>query len=162
VEIVATHQQHIALIITQILALSDDTLTAFSRGNPFDKLLRSYDEFAADGKGLYRKKLGSSHYRYSKSAYSSGLSADKLFGEHRIPLKLISQQLMNSDRKLSTVELILRSNEVVLITDEEERQINASKIKGGFALRSVMAPNGGCRLAYCGIEIAPEILPNHL
>ena len=158
----ATHQQHIALIITQILALSDDTLTAFSRGNPFDKLLRSYDEFTADGKGLYRKKLGSSHYRYSKSAYSSSLSADKLFGEHRIPLKLISQQLMNSDRKLSTVESILSSNEVVLFTDEEERRINASKVNSGFALRSVMAPNGGCRLAYCGIEIAPETLPNHL
>ncbi len=158
----ATHQQHIALIITQILTLSDDTLTAFSRGNPFDKLLRSYDEFTPDGKGLYRKKLGSNHYRYSKSAYSSGLSADKLFGEHRIPLKLISQQLMNSDRKLSTVELILRSNEVVLITDEEERRINSSKVNGGFALKSKMAPNGGCRLAYCGIEIAPETLPNHL
>jgi hypothetical protein len=162
VEIVATHQQHIALIITQILALSDDTLTAFSRGNPFDKLLRSYDEFTADGKGLYRRKLGSSHYRYSKSAYSSGLYPKMLFGEHRIPLSLISRQLMNSDRKLSTVELILRSNEVVLITKEEERKINASEANGGFALKSKIAPSGECRLAYCGIEIAPETLSNHL
>lgn len=157
-----SHQEHIAMVLTQILQLPDDTVAAFSRGNPFDKLLRSHDEFTADGRALYRKKLGRHHYRHSRAAYASGLCASKLFGEHRIPLKLIAAHLKISDRQFHTVQAILESNEVVLITDEEKRIINASIANGGYALKSCMAPSDGCRLAHCGIEIAPETLENHL
>ena len=157
-----THQEHITLILTQILQLPEDAVVAFSRGNPFDKLLRSYDEFTADGRALYRRKLGRHHYRHSRAAYESGLCASTLFGEHKIPLKLIAARLTNSDRQFHTVQAILESNEVVLITDDEERLINASKANSGYALRSRMAPNDGCRLAHCGIEIAPETLQNRL
>jgi hypothetical protein len=156
------HQEHIAILLTQILQLPDDTVAAFSRGNPFDKLLRSYDEFTADGRALYRQKLGRYHYRHSQAAYASGLYGRELFGEHRIPLKLIAARLKSSDRQFHTVQAILESNEVVLITYEEARIINASIANGGYALKSRMAPSDRCRLAHCGIEIAPETLGNHL
>jgi hypothetical protein len=153
-----THQKHIAAVITNILALSDNVISSFCRGNPFDKLLRSYDEFTSGGKPLYRRPLGRHHYRFSCAAYASGLcpSDKRLFGEHKIPLTVIIQRLINSDRSLSTVEEILQSNEVVIITREEQQYLD------GGGLRSRMPPNGKCRLAYAHIEIAPETLSNHL
>ena len=50
-----THQEGIARCITAILAQNDETVSAFRRGNPFDKLLRSYDEFNSSGEPLYRE-----------------------------------------------------------------------------------------------------------
>lgn len=153
-----THQQHIATTIAHILALPDNVISSFRRGNPFDKLLRSYDEFTSDGRGLYRKALGRQHYRFSRAAYASRLcpSDKRLYGEHKIPLTVIIQRLINSDRSLSTVEGILQSNEVVIITREEQQCLD------GGGLKSRMPPNGKCRLAYARIEIAPETLGNHL
>jgi hypothetical protein len=153
-----THQKHIAAVITHILALSDNVISSFRLGNPFDKLLRSYDEFTADGRPLYRRPLGRHHYKFSCAAHESGLcpSDKRLFGEHKIPLTVIIQRLVNSDRSLSTVEEILQSNEVVIITREEQRYLD------GGGLKSRMPPNGECRLAYARIPIAPETLGNHL
>lgn len=81
-----SHQRHIAQGFASVLALPEDALVAFRRGNPFDKLLRSYDEFNAAGKPLYRRDLAAEHYKMSKLAYASGLRARALYGEHRIPL----------------------------------------------------------------------------
>lgn len=159
-----THQKHIAAIIAHILALPDDVIRSFCRGNAFDKLLRSYDEFTSDGRWLYRHPLGRLHYRYSRAAYASGLCASdkKLVGEHKIPLTVIIQRLLHSDRSLSAVEQILQSNEVILIMKEEQQHLDGRVSAGGCGLKSRMPPNGHCRLAYARIEIAPETLANHL
>ena len=164
------HQKHIATTIAHILALPEDVVQSFCLGNPFDKLLRSYDEFTSDGLGLYgqrayRSALGRRHYKFSREAYAAALSRSdkqKLVGEHRIPLKLIIQKLLNSNRSLSSIEQILRANEVVIITKKEQQNLDGNVKTGGCGLKSLMPANGGCRLAHAGIEIAPETLSNHL
>ena len=89
-----THQQNIVLILQAILVLPKETKQTFKKGNPFDKLLRSYDEFNALGKPLYRNNRGSQHYKMSQKAFDLGLEASKLYGEHRVPLSIIRNKLL--------------------------------------------------------------------
>lgn len=157
-----THQEAIEKILYEILNLEDSIIEAFCRGNPFDKFLRSYDEFNSQGERLYRNKRGWHHYKISKNAYNSGLNAVQLYGEHRIPLNLVIKELLESDRSLKSIERILRSNEVVLITQEEQKLLDTAIEKGGLGLRSKMPKDGSDRLEYAGIEIAPETSANTL
>lgn len=157
-----THQEHIAHVLAAALALPTDTLAAFCRGNPFDKLLRSHDEFNAAGKPLYRRDLAAKHYRMSRKAYDSGLPARALYGEHRIPLNLIKGRLLRSDGQLESVREILRSNEVVLLMPCEQESLDRSVKKGGLSLRNRLGPNDADRLECAGIEIAPETLDHRL
>jgi hypothetical protein len=157
-----THQEGIAHCITAILSLNDNVIIAFRRGNPFDKLLRSYDEFNAHGEPLYRNTRAVKHYKMSVRAFQSGLSGKELYGEHRIPLNVIIKRLLDSDRTYNSILEILRSNEVILITDEERKYLDESITKGGCGLRSKMPEDGRCRLEVGMIEIAPETLQNSL
>lgn len=157
-----THQEAIVQIVSVVLAQNEAVVQAFCRGNPFDKLLRSYYEFTADGLPLYRKKRGADHYRYSVRAYASGIPADKLYGEHRIPLTIIIRRLLACDGTMDAVRDILASNEVVLITDQEQQYLDSSVLKGGLGLRSRMPEEGGCRFDVAGIQIPPATLTNHL
>ncbi len=157
-----THQEAITKVLTAILSQGDEVIQHFCLGNPFDKLLRSHDEFTSEGKGLYRRSLGSKHYRMSKAAYDSGMDAKELYGEHRIPLKIIIKRLIESDRTYESVRAILASNEVVLIMPEEQKRLDSSLENGGLGLKSKLPPDGSDRLSYAGIEIAPETIKNCL
>lgn len=157
-----THQESIARALTVILSQDDEVVQHFCLGNPFDKLLRSHDEFTADGKGLYRRSIGSRHYRMSKAAYYSGLDAKDLYGEHLIPLKIIIKRLVESNRKYETIRAILATNEVVLITSGEQKRLDSSVTNGGLGLKSKLPPDGSDRLDFAGIEIAEETLSNRL
>ena len=156
------HQDNIARVLHAILQLSEEQVSAFCRGNPFDKLLRSYDEFSGCGTALYRRDVGTQHYKMSVAAYASGLRGRELYGEHRIPLKIIIQRLIESDRSLEAIHSILRSNEVVLVTPEEQRYLDSSIANGGLGLRSRLPEDGRDRLAFAGIEVAPETATNRL
>jgi hypothetical protein len=156
-----SHQDSICKIIHSTLNLGKETVEAFRRGNPFDKLLRSYDEFTAEGLPLYRNDRGKNHYKYSEKAYNSGLSAKDLYGEHRMPLKVIRERLLQCSGSLNGIEKIMRSNEVVLITKEEQKMLD-SRPPEGFGLRSKLPACGTDRLAYAGIKIVEETLHNRL
>lgn len=157
-----THQDAIARTVTAILSQDETVIQHFCLGNPFDKLLRSHDEFTADGKGLYRRSIGSKHYRMSKAAYSSSLDAKELYGEHRIPLKIIIKRLVESSRTFEAVKAILATNEVVLITSEEQKRLDSSLANGGLGLKSKLPADGSDRLNFAGIEIAEETMSNRL
>lgn len=157
-----SHQEAIIQMLSVILAQNETVLHAFRRGNPFDKLLRSYYEFTADGLPLYRRKRGANHYRYSVKAYASGLPADQLYGEHRIPLTIIIRRLLECDGSIEAIHAIMSSNEVILITAEEQQYLDGAIAGGGLGLRSRMPEDGRCRLDVGGVSIAPETLPNHL
>lgn len=66
-----THQDAVAQIITSILRHEDNVIRHFCLGNPFDKLLRSHDEFTAEGIGLYRKSIGSHILSYVNRSLQS-------------------------------------------------------------------------------------------
>ena len=160
-----THQEGIEQVIASILSLPKEALEAFCRGNPFDKLLRSYDEFTSKGNSLYRHIRGGKHYKMSKQAYEafkSGLPASRLYGEHRIPLSIIKERLLQSDGSLDSVRSILRSNEVILITDEEQKRLDAAKSNGGLGLRGCLPHDGVDRIEHAGIELAKETSDNTL
>lgn len=95
-------------------------------------------------------------------AYRSGLDANKLYGEHRIPLKIIIHRLIESDRSLEAVKAILGTNKVVLITPQEQRRLDSSIRNGGLGLKSKLSPDGSDRLTFAGIEIAIETISNCL
>lgn len=157
-----THQEGIARCLVAILAQDDETIAAFRRGNPFDKLLRSYDEFNSAGEPLYKSERARNHYKMSVRAFQSGLSVKELYGEHRIPLSVIRARLLKSDRSYKTISDILESNEVVLITKEEAKGLDKSISKGGFGLRSSLPENGKCRFEIAAIQIALETTANKL
>jgi len=156
-----THQDAICLSLEKILSLDDEAMKYFLLGHPFGKILRSYDQFTSDGKPLYRNARGKSHYRYSIEAFSSGYSANQLYGEHRIPLKIVKERLIASDRSLETITRIMKSNEVVLITDHEQKLLD-SRPPIGLGLRSKLPSCGTDRLKFAGIMIAEETLNNRL
>ena len=158
-----THQEGIARCLTTLLAQDNATIAIFRRGNPFSMLIRSFDEFNSIGEGLYHKELGRKHYKMSVNAYDSPLKADKLVGEHCIPIKITIAQLLAAPKNDVTAVLrILLQNEVVLVTKEEQRRVDASIKNGGLALRSKMPTCGSTRLEAAGIAIAPETLHNTL
>lgn len=157
-----THQEGIVQVLAAILSQPHEVVQAFSRGNPFDKLLRSYDEFNAQGQPLYRHRRGNSHYRMSRAAFESGLCASQLYGEHRVPLNIIKRRLLETGGDAGQIRAILRANEVVLITPDEQRRLDASVANGGLALRQRLPENGSDRLTFAGIEIAPSTLPRRL
>lgn len=157
-----SHQENIARCVAVVLALDEGTVQAFCKGNPFDKLLRSFDEFSAVGQPLYRREAGKRHYKMSVAAYNSGLPAKDLYGEHTTPISCLIKKLLASDRSEATVLNLLRENEVVLITKEEARFLDRSRKNGGLGLKSSLPLGGGCRLCAAGIVLAPETLNNVL
>jgi hypothetical protein len=157
-----THQEAIIKCVAAVLALDDDSVTAFRRGNPFDKLLRSYDEFNAEGQPLYKNERARKHYMMSVRAYESGLPVKELYGEHRIPLSVVIARLLGSDRTVASIRRILEENAVILVTKEEAQLIDRAVNKGGLGLKQSLPPDGRCRLEVARIEIAWETAANHL
>lgn len=157
-----THQEGIIHCLVSLLSNSEEIVAAFCKGNPFDKLLRSYDEFSSSGEPLYKSERARKHYKMSIRAFESGLRVRELYGEHRIPLSVIKKRLLDSDKSYDAIANILRENEVILITREEARIIDASINKGGLGLRSSLPNDDTCRIAYAKIVIAPETISNQL
>jgi len=157
-----THQEGIIHCLVAILSQNDDVISAFCRGNPFDKLLRSYDEFNAKGEPLYKAERAKLHYKMSIRAYESGLKVKELYGEHKIPLSVIRKKLLDSDRSYKAVSNIMCENEVILIMKDEPKIMDGAISKGGLGFRSSMPADGSCRLALAQIYFAPETLSNKL
>lgn len=154
------HQDAIAEVIYAILKLPKHLKEAFSRGNPFDKLLRSYSEFTSTGLPLYKKNLGFNHYPVSVKALAQFKKTNSIKGlhaEHITPLSLIKAELLNGKQKsLTSLKRFLRKyNKVVIVTKTEQRLIDSS-------FRSKMPPNGKSRLEYFGIRVAKSTINNSL
>ena len=56
----------------------------------------------------------------------------------------------------------MRSNEVVLITEQEAKYLDASIERGGLGLKSKLPEDGSDRLEFAGIVIAPQTIENYL
>lgn len=157
-----THQEAVAKCIFVILQQEEEVVKAFCRYDPFDKLLRSYSQCNRNGAKLYNQELAKTHCKMSVNAYESKLRTKDLHGEHRVPISIIRQRLLNSDRHYETIISILKENEMVLITKEEKEVLDKPTTYGGLGLRSSMPEDGRCRLEVGMIEIAPETLKNTL
>lgn len=155
-----SHQDAIAEIIYLLLKMNTNLTEALSRGNPFDKLLRSYSEFTSKGVPLYRNKRCINYYPFSESAFnhfSKYNSLDGLHAEHVIPLSLIKNELL-SNKKWTLVKIkryLSENNKVVVITKEEQKLID-SKFK------SKVPSDGKSRLEYFKIKIAKNAAMNTL
>lgn len=157
-----THQEAIARCITNFINQDAEIVSAVLRGDPFDKMLRTYDGYNAEGKRLYQTERARNHYKMSVRAYASGLPVKNLKPEHRIPLKIITSRLINSDKTLESVKKILEENDVILVLKEESTYLDGSAVKGGLGLKATLPKDNKCRLEAGEIQIAPETLTNHL
>jgi hypothetical protein len=155
-----THQTAIAEVIHAILNLPPHLKEAFSKGNPFDKLLRSYSEFTSTGERLYKAKRSFKHYPFSVKASHQFKKTGSLVGlhaEHVTPLSLIKKRLNSGSIKseIGVKRFLAKHNQVVVITKEEQRKIDSK-------FRSKMPPNVKSRLEYFGIKIAKSTEKNTL
>jgi len=155
-----SHQEAITEIIYNILQMPVELRTAFARGNPFDKLLRSYSEFTSKGDALYRNKRCVDYYPFSENAlkhYKKFDTLDGLHAEHEVPLSKIKQELISGKFKSleSLKRYMAKNNKVVIITKSEQKIIDSE-------FRSDMPPNGKSRLEYFGIKIAKSTEKNTL
>jgi hypothetical protein len=147
-----SHQDAIAEIIYRLIKMPINLRVALVRGNPFDKLLRSYSEFTSKGDPLYRNKRCFEFYPFSVNAQSyfrKNNTLDGLHAEHEIPLSIIKEKLLeNCSWSLLRVKRYLaENNKVVVITKDEQRLID-SKFK------SSMPADGKSRIEYFRIKIA--------
>jgi len=154
------HQDAIAEVIYAILKLPKHLKEAFSRGNPFDKLLRSYSEFTSSGLPLYKKNWSFNHYPVSIKALAQFKKTNTIKGlhaEHVTPLSLIKNELLEGKQKslISLKRHLKKHNKVVIVTKDEQRVIDKM-------FRSKMPPNGQSRLEYFGIKIATSTKNNSL
>ena len=156
-----THQAAISEVIYAIIKLPPHLKEAFSRGNPFDKLLRSYSEHTSIGERLYKsKKRSYKHYPFSVKASNQFKKTGSLVGlhaEHVTPLSLIKKRLNSGSIKseIGVKRFLAKHNQVVVTTKEEQRKIDSK-------FRSKMPPNGKSRLEYFGIKIAKSTEKNTL
>lgn len=157
-----SHQEALAQCITNFINQGDEIIAAVRRGDPLNKLLRTYDGFNADGKSLYQQERARKHYKMSLNACNSKLPVKQLKPEHRIPISEIIKRLFASDRTFSSVKRILEENDVVLLTKEEADFIDRPLAKGGLGLKATLPKDGRCRLEVGQIQIAPETENNSL
>ena len=155
-----THQDSIAEIIYNILKMPNHLREAFIRGNPFDKLLRSYSEFTSSGKPLYRNKRSINHYLFSLKAHAhfkKHKSLDGLHAEHEVPLSIVKQKLLNN--KSLTLQMVksylYKNNKVVVITKAEQKLIDSTH-------KSSMPESGISRLDYHKVKTAAGTIHNTL
>lgn len=155
-----SHQDSIAEIIYHLLKMPNNLTEALARGNPFDKLLRSYSEFTSNGAPLYRNMRCINYYPFSESAfshYNRNNSLDGLHAEHVVPLSLIKSELL-SHKNWSLIKVkryLAENNKVVIITKEEQKLVD-SKFK------STIPSNGKSRLEYFKIKIEKSTENNTL
>ena len=155
-----THQDAIAEIVYNILQMPVELRTAFSRGNPFDKLLRSYSEFTSKGEPLYRNKRCIDYYPFSINAFNhfnACNTMDGLHAEHIVPLSMIKKELLNnSSYSLEKVKAYLsKNNRIVVITKSEQKTIDSNH-------KSSMPEGGLSRIGYHMIKIAKVTQNNTL
>ena len=79
-----------------------------------------------------------------------------------MPLNIIKRRLLETGGDAGQIRAILRANEVVLITPDEQQRLDASVANGGLALRQRLPEICSDRLTFAGIEIAPSTLPRRL
>jgi hypothetical protein len=155
-----SHQDAIAKIIYNILQMPVELRLAFAKGNPFDKLLRSYTEFTSKGEPLYRNNRCKDFYPFSVNAfkhYTKFNTLDGLHAEHIVPLSMIKEELLKNPTKTikNLKSYLAKKNKIVVITKVEQKLID-SKFK------SKMPSNGKSRLEYFGIKIAKSTEKNTL
>ena len=172
-----THQVHIAKVIASVLNNDLETVDAFCRGNPFDKLIRSFDERNDAGNPLYKNLRGLWHYRMSVNALNYAQNCARmpdcdpftsngdrhLYGEHLIPISLLIKQLKRmkelagKNDKLNTQQILdtLQQSEVVLVTKAEQKDVDQD-------YRSTLPESNENRLEAVGIEIATLNAPRGL
>ena len=155
-----SHQDSIAEIIYHLLKMPNNLTEALARGNPFDKLLRSYGEFTFNGHPLYRNKRSIDYYPFSINAYKHFRKYDTLDGlhaEHIVPLSIVKDVLLNNaSYSLKKVKFYLaENNKIVVITKEEQKLIDSTH-------RSTIPDDGVSRLDFHKIKIASSTNKNTL
>jgi hypothetical protein len=155
-----THQDSIAAIIFHLLKLSDKSLESFKKGNPFDKLLRSYSEFNSCGEPLYKNKRCAKHYQFSEKAweeYMSKKSVKMLYAEHVVPLSIIKRNiLIRKFNTLNSIKKYLKENNYVVMITKREQKIIDKKFK------SKLPRNRVTRLEYFNIKTSDNTKYNSL
>lgn len=93
------------------------------KGNFFDKLIRNYHQYNSNDIRVYRRKTRiGKHYKFTKAAYEQFLQNKKvseLYFEHLIPVKIIKERLLKSDKSSKSIKQILDENEIIILTTSQ-------------------------------------------
>jgi len=93
------------------------------KGNFYDKLIRNYHQYNSNDIKVYRKKTRiGKHYKFTKAAYEKFSQDNKVSGlhfEHLIPIKIIKERLLESDKSFESIKQILDENEIIILTTSQ-------------------------------------------
>tara|TARA_B100001564_G_scaffold333287_1_gene320838 strand:- start:189 stop:686 length:498 start_codon:yes stop_codon:yes gene_type:complete len=123
------------------------------KGNFYDKLIRNYHQYNSNDIKVYRKKTRiGKHYKFTKAAYEKFSQDNKVSGlhfEHLIPLKIIKQKLLESDKLYESIKKILDENEIIILTKSQAKVLDKyfkselPKRLNRIAIMSEIYPNNG-------------------
>ena len=98
------------------------------KGNFYDKLIRNYHQYNSNDIKVYRKKTRiGKHYKFTQSAYEKFSQDNKVSGlhfEHLIPIKIIKQKLLESDKLYESIKKILDENEIIILTKSQAKVLD--------------------------------------
>ena len=93
------------------------------KGNFYDKLIRNYHQYNSNDIRVYRRKTRiRKHYKFTKAAYeqfSQNNKVSELHFEHLIPIKIIKERLLESDKSFESIKQILDENEIIILTTSQ-------------------------------------------
>ena len=93
------------------------------KGNFYDKLIRNYHQYNSNDIKVYRKKTRiGKHYKFTKAAFEKFSQGNKVSGlhfEHLIPVKIIKERLLKSDKSSKSIKQILDENEIIILTTSQ-------------------------------------------
>lgn len=153
-----TYHETIIDLIHHILSQGKEYLNMIDTRNAYDKLLRNYHQVNAAGQVVYRNNRAKEFYRFSQAAWKLG-DVKKCYYEHLVPVKLMKGKLSKliDENKVSknAIATILNSNEIVVITKEEAKQIDKKH-------KTELPKSGKDRLMEYNIPIAPKTVNNSI
>lgn len=151
-----TYHETVIDLIYYILNKGVKYLNFIDTRNAYDKLIRNYHQVNSEGIVVYRNSRSKQFYRCSESAWKE-TEKSKLYYEHLVPVKILKTELRNligtDSLSKAKIKEIMDSSEIVLITSEEARTIDAVH-------KTTLPASNKCRLEEYDIKIAEETRNN--
>ena len=147
-------------LIYQILIKGEEYLNQVDSGNAYDKIIRNYHQFNGLGEKVYKNNNRMmKYYRFSEDAWQNRDDKSLLYHEHLVPIKIIKSELKKlikqEDVTVENIEQILNKTEIVIITNDEQRKLDAK-------YKTTIPSNGNDRLTEMAIYIADATKNNSI
>ena len=143
-------------LLHYILNKPDEYRVYLESGNAYDKIIRNYHQFNYKGEKVYRNKNRIlNHYRFTEDAWKVRNKMTSLYYEHLIPIKIIKDDLIKSNKTIQSITKILNDNEIIVLTKSQALELDKE-------YKSTIPKNGISRLDIMNYKIEQSTQNNTL